>query len=139
MYRKSKDGDSYDIFHKLCNNQGHTIILIKSREGFIIGGYTPLDWDNNSSWKKDYDTFLFSLSNNNIYKKRKSDCSINCSEERGPFFCCIVFHRSGKKNMNQGHFTTGCENYENHNKIIPNDSKNRYFDVEEVEVYKVFK
>ena len=24
LYRKSRDGDSYDIFHKLCDNQGAT-------------------------------------------------------------------------------------------------------------------
>lgn len=69
LYRKSKDG-AYDTFHKLCDNQGPTITLIKSTEGFIIGGYTPLDWDNYSSWKKDNDTLLFSLINNNVFKKK---------------------------------------------------------------------
>ena len=138
LYRKSKDGDSYDTFHKLCDKQGPTITLIKSTEGFIIGGYTPLDWDNYSSSKKDKDTFLFSLSNNSVFKKKKSDCSIICSKESGPFFCCFGFYDSGKKNMNQGYFTVNCGNYENHNKIIPNNSETRYFDVEEVEIYKIF-
>ena len=42
LYRKSRDGELYDTFHKLCDNQGITLVLIKISEGFIIGGYTPL-------------------------------------------------------------------------------------------------
>ena len=48
---------------------GPTITLIKSTETFTIGGYTPLDWDNNSSYKKDNDsmsTKKFSKSSNKI-------------------------------------------------------------------------
>ena len=138
LYRKSKDGDSYDIFHKLCDNQGPTMILIKSTEGFIIGGYTPLDWDNHSGWKIDNETFLFSLSDNHIFKKKSLSIeSIKCSKDLGPFFHCIGFIKK-INNMNQGSFSFGCSNYENHDKIIPNESKSRTFDVEEVEVYKIF-
>ena len=55
----------------MCDNQGPTLVLIKSTEGFIIGGYTPLNWDKSDEWKSDGDTFLFSLTNNNIYRKKK--------------------------------------------------------------------
>ena len=40
--------------------------------------------------------------------------------------------------MNKGNFSFGCSNYKNHDKIIPNESKGRTFDVEEVEIYKIF-
>ena len=36
LYRKSIDGDSYDTFHRLCDNKGPTLVLIKSTEGFNI-------------------------------------------------------------------------------------------------------
>ena len=42
---KSSNGDSYEEFHKLCDNKGTTLVLIKAKEGFIIGGYTIHDWD----------------------------------------------------------------------------------------------
>ena len=29
LFRKSKDGNSIDKFHKLCDNQGPTLVLIK--------------------------------------------------------------------------------------------------------------
>ena len=72
LYRKSENDDSYDTFHKLCDNKGATLTLIKANEGFIIGGFTPLNWDNTSFWKKDDDTFVFSLSDNKVFKKIKN-------------------------------------------------------------------
>ena len=69
LYRKTKDGSSYEKFHKLCDKQGATIVLIKSTEDLIFGGYTPLNWDSNSAVKNDEETFLFSLTNNKKYKK----------------------------------------------------------------------
>ena len=40
--------------------------------------------------------------------------------------------------MSQARFCVNCGYYENLNKIIPNDSKTRNFDVEEVEIFKIF-
>jgi len=139
LYRKSRDGDSYETFHKLCDNQGANIVLIKNSE-FIIGGYTPLDWDNHSQWKNDKDTFLFSLTNNKKYKKlNKSNCSILCGKKFGPFFPYIGFRNEGKKNMSQGDIQYGEWNchFEFYKEIIPYEGKDRFFDVEEVEVYKI--
>ena len=45
MFRKSTNGDSFEEFHKLCDNKRTTLVLIKAKEGFIIGGYTTHDWD----------------------------------------------------------------------------------------------
>ena len=104
LYRKSKDGDSYDIFHKLCDNKGPTLTLIKGIEGFIIGGYTPLDWDSCSGWKSDNETFVFSLTNNKIFRKNKKGDSIYCSDEVGVWFPYIGFRETGKKNMSQGEY-----------------------------------
>ena len=79
LYRKSLHGDNYKNFHDLCDNQGPNLILIKSKEGFIIGGYTPLSWNNVGGWKGDNDTFLFSLTNEKIYPKINKDGSIFCN------------------------------------------------------------
>ena len=41
--------------------------------------------------------------------------------------------------MSQGDFQyTDISRFEDHNKVIPNEGKTRYFDVEEVEIYKIF-
>ena len=98
LYRKSRDGDSFDTFHELCDNQGPTLVLIKSTEGFVIGGYTPLDWDISKKWKCDSDTFLFSLTNNSVYRKKSKELdSICCKKENGPWFAYIGFGQYEKK------------------------------------------
>ena len=138
LYRKSKDGDDYETFHRLCDNKGPTLILIKSSEGFIIGGYTPINWDNHSGWVKDDITFVFSLSQNKVYRKiSKNYDSIWCTKN-GPYFAEIGFRDKGKKNMSQGYFYYSKSLYfENFNEIIPNDGKDKFFDVEEVEIYNI--
>ena len=65
----SKNGSSSKDFHKFCDNQGPTLIIIKTKNDRIFGGFTPLNW----AIKKEYNiydesnqTFLFSL---NLMKK----------------------------------------------------------------------
>ena len=144
LFKKSKDGNSYDTFHKLCDNKGPTLILIKSSDGFIIGGYTPLDWDTKSSWKHDSKTFLFSLTNKKVYgkiEKNKKTQSIYCDKDVGPWFAFIGFRESGPKDLTQGEFLYREKideiYFENINDIIPNENKDRFFKVEEIEVYKL--
>ena len=140
LYRKSRDGDSYQTFHKLCDNQGANIVLIKNRE-FTIGGYTPLNWDNYSWWKNDSDTFLFSFGNNKKYNKLKSsNCSIYCDKRCGPFFPYIGFRYEGKNNMTQGdiQYRESEFHFQSYKEIIPYYGKDRFFDVDEVEVYKIY-
>jgi len=97
LYRKSRDGDSYSTFHQLCDNKGKTLILIKGTENFIIGAYTPIKWnDYSDKWLKDDESFVFSLSNNKIYrKKEKSTESIYCNYNCGPWFGGIGFGGNG--------------------------------------------
>ena len=139
LYRKSENDDSYDTFHKLCDNKGATLTLIKAKEGFIIGGFTPLNQDNTSFWKKDDDTFVFSLSDNKVFKKIKNTSkSIFCHVRTGPLFQYIGFSENGNKNMTQGEYKVRNDIYiNNFNENIPNEGKNRFFDVEEVEIYKL--
>ena len=40
LYRLSRDGNNYEIFHQKCDNKGPTLILIKTKEELIIGGFT---------------------------------------------------------------------------------------------------
>ena len=61
LYRLTRDSKK---FHEKCDNKGPTLVLIKVKDGRIIGGYTPLSWDSSSGIKKDLDTFLFSLTDN---------------------------------------------------------------------------
>ncbi len=44
IYRSSEHGYTAYSFHKYCNNKEPTLIVIKSREGWIFGGYTTQSW-----------------------------------------------------------------------------------------------
>ena len=136
LYRKSKDGDSIETFHKLCDNKGNTLILIKVDNKNIFGGYTPLNWDETSGYKKDNDTFIFSLTVNCISKKCQIDNSINCSKNFGPSSCCFGLGNTKKRNMTQGNFSSTCSYYTDFSKIIPNNRPG-IFEAEEVEIYKI--
>ena len=44
FYRASEHGYSANQFHKRCDNKGPTLIIIKSTDGWIFGGYTTRSW-----------------------------------------------------------------------------------------------
>ena len=137
LYRKSRDGHSYETFHQLCDKKGKTLVFIKA-ENFIIGAYTPIDWDIYGGWKYDDETFIFSLTNNKIYrKKEKSIESLYCGQDTGPWFGGIG---TRDKDMSKGEFQfsrSGFEFYGSIDDIIPNEGKTRFFDIDEFEVFNI--
>ncbi len=44
IYRASEHEYSAESFHQYCDNKGPTLIIIKSSEGWIFGGYTTQSW-----------------------------------------------------------------------------------------------
>ena len=142
LFRKSIDGDSFDAFHKLCDNQGKTLVLIKAEYELIIGGFTTKDWNIAGEWITDEKSFLFSLTKGKIFPiKNNIKHSIRGSKANGPWFAYIGFKSAGRKNLTQGYFYYKNNNdgsFENYSEIIPNDKKDTYFDVQEVEIYKIY-
>ena len=138
LYRLSRDSHFYQIFHKYCDNKGPTLTLIEAVEGFITGGYTPLDWDSKTEWKEDKDTFIFSLTENKKFIKQNSSWTIYCLDSYGPWFDNFGFEGNNSRNkyMKECKFQYG-NAFLNANEIIPNEKKDKFFDVKEVEVYKI--
>ena len=97
-----------------------------------MGGYTPLDWDSHSGWKRDNDTFLFSLTKKKQFNRNTA--SIYCSNTYGPWFNNFGFENN--YNMNTCEFQYG-NAFLNANEIIENERKSKYFKTKEVEVYKI--
>ncbi len=44
IYRASEHGYTAESFHEYCDDKGPTLIVIKSSEGWIFGGYTTQSW-----------------------------------------------------------------------------------------------
>lgn len=138
-YRLTRDGNSFDTFHKLCDNISPNLLLIKDNKNNIFGGFTKASWENNDIQKEyiqkyDQDSFLFSLNKNKkYYPKHKENETIFCYSEGGPWFYGgdIGFHYN---NMSQ------CVSYGTGDYLDESLSTNEagsYFEVHEVEFYKI--
>jgi hypothetical protein len=44
LMRGSRDSYSPADFHRLCDGQGQTLVVIESTKGFIFGGFTSVSW-----------------------------------------------------------------------------------------------
>lgn len=64
IYRASKDGFGANDFHSKCNDKENTLVIIKSTNGNVFGGYTEQNWNGYES-KCDLNAFIFSFINNN--------------------------------------------------------------------------
>ena len=87
LYRLTKDGNSIQKFHELCDNKGATLVLYRTQNGMKLGGFSPLSWDiKTGGYKNDWDTFVFSLTRKEKYPKKSISYSIYCNSSYGPYF-----------------------------------------------------
>ena len=135
LYKGSWDGDTCDIFHKKCDNQGPTISIIESTDGQIFGGYASKSWDINSkSDIPDPYSFLFNI---NIKKKY---CVSNNKGLINSYVCDFGGGNFHELWLYNNYFSNSCRcdngvgyNFKNYEL---SGGKNEY-KVKECEVYKV--
>ena len=136
LYRKTRDGDTTEIFKKFCSNIKNTLTIIKLKDGKIIGGFTSLPWNDFTDVKSyDIESFLF-----NQYKKFpkiiKEIQSICCRYGYGWWSYCLGFRNN---NMNKLIKNAGSieDAYKDGNNILPNLKYTDEFDVSEVETFEI--
>jgi hypothetical protein len=148
IYQASIDGFDASSFHSKCDRALNTLIVIKTTNSYIFGGYTEADWSG-KGWKNDPNAFLFSLTNKEnkflkIYCNRTLK-AIYANSNTGPIFGSFDIFVSDNSNLNK----KSTSNLGNHFKH-PNfrdDSKetktflagSEKFTVEELEVYTLSK
>ncbi|KAK8794651.1 hypothetical protein WA158_001632 [Blastocystis sp. Blastoise] len=95
LFRASEHNYSAIEFHKYCDNQGETVVLIKhighNNHINIFGGYTDQNWNCSGDYIPSSKEFLFTLSNeHNIpptkYKHNGEGSGICCFSCLGPIF-----------------------------------------------------
>jgi hypothetical protein len=60
IYDASRDGWEIKVYKERVFNKGPTLIILKTTEGVICGGYTSKNW--NSNWyTHDNDAFVFNM------------------------------------------------------------------------------
>ena len=130
LYRLTDNGDRFETFHQLCDNKGPTLTLFYINDRKIVGIYTPLSWDTDSSYCSDMDTFIFNLIKNRKYKKLSSNRSIYCNRDSGPstlYFGCNHFEsmRKIKHVFTDDHNTY----FENGKEVLPNSKNNNSYNL----------
>eukprot|EP01094_Clydonella_sp_ATCC50884_P021194 TRINITY_DN460_c0_g1_i1.p1 TRINITY_DN460_c0_g1~~TRINITY_DN460_c0_g1_i1.p1 ORF type:complete len:182 (-),score=33.08 TRINITY_DN460_c0_g1_i1:791-1336(-) len=86
LYRASRDGWSTATFHELCDDQGATLSIGKSKSGYVMGGYCTVPWSTASRYFRDGTAFLFSLTDG------KSRNPVQLKQHAN--FSTAVYHRS---------------------------------------------
>ena len=124
-------------FHSVCDGVPSILVICKSGNQ-IFGGYTPLSFSSNDTYKKDNDSFLFSLNHERKYPKNnfKMNESIWGYKKFGPCFYYDLQFTEDYLN-----FVTS----EKSNYLIPNDFINmekvikydKYILLESLEVYNI--
>ena len=141
IFQMSKNGSSSDDFHKICDNQGPTLILIKTSKNKIFGGFTPLNWlkTGKHPFDKDNQTFIFSL---NIMKKfdmrNPNQYAIKYNSSYGPNFgdCDIKLNKNLKSG--ESYANSSCNYLSNNNlELTGGKGEHENFVTDEFEVYKI--
>jgi hypothetical protein len=79
IWRGSRDGFGARTFHQLCDNKKNTLLLVKSSNNSVFGGYTSVAWQSPEAERTEADNsaFIFSLKNKNndpkILKVKQDD------------------------------------------------------------------
>ena len=123
LYRGSRDGFEARTFHEKCDNKEETLTIIESKDNYIFGGYTEINWDstiwngkigehNNSRRNGIGNEFVFTLKNPHGIKASKYNMknsflnhSICCDGNLGPIFGCNDIRIENNCNIKQNWFT----------------------------------
>ena len=143
IFRMTKDGNKCGDFHKCCDNQGPTLVLIQSSNNKIFGGFTPLNWKNPDSEEKILDpnnqTFIFSVDLKKTYNLAKlNNQAIKCYKEYGPNFGNDDIQL--KKNLTEGvcYADSSCNFIcDGKTELTGGQKNNDNFVTKELEVFKV--
>ena len=122
LYRLSKDGESINKYHQLCDNIKNNLILIKSDNDVIFGCYCTWMWDTSGKDIDSNDGFLFNLTKDKKYSNQKLRIHKGCSDH-GPYIYSKFYFDGSMKRCNiTGKEFTDSSGYKN---------------IKEVEIYKI--
>ena len=73
LINSKNDGDLLTTFFTKVGNKAPTLIIIKTTNKYIFGGYTSVVWKNDAQWYKDNNSFIFSFSTKQKYGVKNID------------------------------------------------------------------
>ncbi|KAJ5073212.1 hypothetical protein M0811_08894 [Anaeramoeba ignava] len=151
-FSAKRDGFDSKNWHKAVDGKGKTLVIIKTKDNFIFGGFTQVGfkYSQNGEYSNDPNAFIFSLRNDKgdripekfTIKQGKEQWAIySCFSSYGPAFSG---HSGLWLNSNLGPCITNCgEDYQTPNGMQPNSEQEKSYlagsydkwVVDEVETY----
>jgi hypothetical protein len=98
IFKGSRDGWTKQIFIDKVYNKGPTLILLKTTNNAICGGFTTVNWENSHDWKRDTEAFVFN--SNTKFIPNNYDKAISTMINGFCFGECILLLRGDKLNEN---------------------------------------
>ncbi|EXX72799.1 hypothetical protein RirG_065930 [Rhizophagus irregularis DAOM 197198w] len=93
LVRGTRDGFTANKFHETCDNQSHTVTIIKVKNSKeILGGYNPIEWKSDKSYGITKESFIFSIKNSHNFESyilsriENEECAILNNNAFGPSF-----------------------------------------------------
>jgi hypothetical protein len=139
IYRASNHGDNVKIFHKRCDNIKGTLTVIKTRDGFVFGGYCSTCWESGDELiKEDLNSFVFSINLSKIYfVSKNNEPSILCDRNKGPSFIGMFTVNDNMLNMKSDINPWGTQRYSGESSLYEINGGEPNFIIEEIEVFQV--
>ncbi len=141
-YSASKDGDSAEIFHSLCDGLAPVVVLVKTTKGIKFGGYTEVPFENSQKrkGKKDDNAFIFSINKEKTYDVERGTNATCSYKNYGPVFygyeyCNIYLY--GDFFSDEGNVAKKGDRYNTTEDFEINDGEQKFM-VKELEVYQVY-
>ena len=144
LYRGSRDGSNSNIFHNKCDNQGPTITLFKNEKGHISGGFSPISWQSGNKYISDSNIFIFTLTNiynTNPTKFRSKNSGSECYHgiNYGPWFNSMRTYSDYANEKSYSDLSAFQDVLGKGYSIFTSDNNNHYFQMKEIEVFKLLK
>ena len=105
LYRGTRDGFIPALFHKMCDQKGPTVTLVRSSLGYTFGGYASINWvtPREEIMVMDKNSFVFSITHKSIHRiAQMVGYSVNLCKDFLPVFCggfgISEFSKDGKCN-----------------------------------------
>ena len=89
LYSATRDGDTADIFHQKCDNQGPLLYLIQTTQNAKFGIYTSRPITSEGTSKTDSNQMVISPSNNFAIFSDNKNATYHCYSGKGAHFHCM--------------------------------------------------
>ena len=145
LFRGSRDGFTPEDFHRLCDNKGPTVTIIKVKgNGKLIGGYSPVSW-HSRNWGEETRTFLLSLGDRQntefILSKFILGNAVGCYSHLGPLFG-PSYGEWWDLALCETNFQTSADSYckksQSYSHGLLHPTRHVKFSVDDYEVFQVF-